>query len=498
MAKLPGKLPRLPPSPVLLGQRVPAKFRPLSFPPLAFVAGFLVFFVIGLVGADFEVALALGLVAGPLMAYAAVGAPFTRGDLARLRAKVPKAPPERRPLLFFPAFLVAAALLYFALGFVITSTPLDEDLLALLALGVALPAAVLVGYLLYGFPHPKHHLPSVKGALARIPPGKRPLLFFPLGLLVAAPVYLLLGYLLTELLEAESALADAGVLLALAAGLAVGFAVAHRAVGVPRPSKLVERMRVPEVPARLRPGAFVAFVLVVGSLLALALGGTVGALDAVSVDLAFPLFLLAGWLLAVPLAGRLFGYPVPGRPLREYVPRLTREQRPAALLPLTAGLGLVLMFALGMLLGLSPVGDLEDAALAAALAFPLALLVSLRALRVSKAELDPRGLQRLPERARPLVVLALWLFGGTLLYIAASQALTGFVEAAALSYAAGLALALLLVDQPLYRGALRARQRRKALAEDIEARLRREMSLEEPAPAAAGGRLGRFRRKGKA
>ena len=118
------KLPELPPSPMLLQKSVPAKLRPLAFAPLALVLGFVVLALVGLLGADFEWALLAGLIAGPLGAWLAVGPPFTRRDLARAAAKVPKAPPAQRPFLFFPAALVVAALLYFLVGIAITTTAL--------------------------------------------------------------------------------------------------------------------------------------------------------------------------------------------------------------------------------------------------------------------------------------------------------------------------------------------------------------------------------------
>lgn len=494
------KLPALPPSPMWLGKQVPEKFRPFAFLPLALVAGFLVFAIVGILVQEFEIALLVGLLAGPAIAYGAVGAPLTRAQVGQGLAKVPRPPPDKRPLLFFPAAIVTAALLYFILGVVITSTPLDEDLLALIALGVCVPAAIVVGYLLFGFPKPKGPLRDMKSPLERIPAEKRPLLFFPLGLLLAAPLYFIAGFAFTEFLDA-----DIAVLLALVLGLVVGFAIAYRLVGVPRGTMLRQRLdKLPEVPARARPFAFVAFVLVVGALIAVLLGGTVGAIDQLSgeaaLDLAFPLFLLAGWLLAVPLAGRLFGYPTPDRPLREYAPRLAPEQRPAALLPLTLGLGVLLMFLLGTVLGLVPLGDLEDAALSAALAFPLAFFAAMAILRIPLREMDPRGLERVPERAKPLVALALTLFLGTLAFALLGQVLPGFVEAVLVSYAFGLAIALVLVDRPSRPGT--ARRARREHEREVEQRLRREMGLpvEEPKPQGASAGMGRFRfgRRGKA
>lgn len=500
------KVPALPPSPMLLGKQVPEKYRPFAFLPVMFLAGFLVFAIVGLILQEFEWALLVGLLAGPILAYAALGPPVTRAQVGQVMAKVPKAPPEKRPLLFFPAFFIAAAVLYFLIGLAITEAPLDADLLALLALAVSIPAGIAVGYLLYGFPKPKGPLREMKSPLERIAPEKRPLLFLPLGLLLAAPLYFLLGLGLTESPLDE----DLAVLLALVVSLAIGFAAAYRLVGVPRSDYLRQRVeQLPKVPERARPLAFLVFVVVGGALIATALGGTLGALDFFSseaaVDLAFPLFLIAGWLLAVPIAGRLFGYPLPTRPLPAYLPKLSAEQRPAALLPMTLVLGLVLTFLLGTLLGLAPRFDLEDIALAALLAFPLALLVSLRVLGVSARELDPRGLERIPERAKPLATLAVWLFVGTLLFAAVGQVLTGFVEAVVLCYAAGFLVALTLVDHPTRPGAKRAAQKRKA--KEIEARLRVELGLTEPPqPDAAatgptgpaGRRFPRLGRRGKA
>jgi hypothetical protein len=251
------------------------------------------------------------------------------------------------------------------------------------------------------------------------------------------------------------------------------------------------------VPERARTPAFVAFVLVVGTLLAIVLGGLVaGSLDAfndgVLLDLAFPMFLLAGWLLAVPAAGALFGYPQP-KPLRSYVPRLAPEERPAALVPLTLVLGLVLTIVLGMALGQVPRLDLEDAALAALIAFPIAFVLAARLLHVPLRGLDPRGLTRVPERAKPLVVLTVGLLLGTLLWALIGQVLTGFVEGASLGYALAFAFALLAVDSPFLLGASRARKQRKAKEQEIEARLRRELGLasDEPKPAGTASRFGR-------
>ncbi|HEV8361021.1 MAG TPA: hypothetical protein VGR28_11255 [Candidatus Thermoplasmatota archaeon] len=494
MARAP-QVPALPPSPVYLGKHVPPKFRGVAFWPLAFVSGFLVFFLTGLLLGEFEIALVIGLIAGPVIGYAAVGPPFTRAQVARARARVPKAPPEKRPLLFFPAAIIGAALLYFLLGILITSTPLEEDLLALLALAVAIPAAIAIGGLLYGFPHPRAHFTGpLQQRWAKVPAEKRPLLFFPLALLIAAPIYVLLGFGLTEALGV-----DYDVLIALVVALVVGFWAARRLVGVPKATGLRQRVeRLPDVPARARPLAFVAFVLLVGALFAVILGGTLGAIDFfngdAALDLAFPLFLLAGWLLAVPLAGRLFGYPIPDRPLRAYAPKLTAEQRPALLLPMALGLGLVLMLLLGLALGAAPF-DLDTAPLVALLAFPVAFLVSLRVLHVRAAQMDPRALARAPEAARPLVALALWLFVGTLLFAALGQVVTNFEVLALLSYGAGLAVALLLVDAGLLLHPMGQRRALRSKEREIEARLRAEMGLDEPAPAAAG--QGRFRRRGK-
>jgi len=492
------KVPALPPSPMLLKDSVPEKarrFQRFLFWPLALLFGFLLLVIFGFAQDDFLLALILGLIGGPIIGWVLIGPPFTVAEVRRAYARIPPPPPDKRPFLFFPAALLAAALLYAALGIVLTSTPLDEDLVLYVALLASLPAAVALAYLRFGFPRPKGGLRGLKSPLQKIPEEKRPLLFVPLSLLIAAPIYFLLGVALTEALEP-----DIAVLLAILGALGVGFAIAYRLVGVPRPRALLTRMQhLPEeVPTRARAPAFFAFVLLVGAAFALLLGGTVGALDFINVDLAFPLFLLAGWLLAVPFAGKLFGYPVPEKPLREYVPKLPAEQRPAALLPLTLGLGVAFLVLLGLALGETPADVLADPYLLSALAFPLAFLVALRVLRIRARQLDPHGIADVPERARPLVLFALWLFVGTVLYTAIGQVLTGFLEAVLVCYALGLALALLLVDRPLLWEVLGERAARKQKAREIEARLRAEMGLQKPEPqSAARARPGRFGRRGK-
>lgn len=494
----------LPPSPVWLRDWVPEKYRRYAFLPLALGLGFLVFGIVGLTVQEFLAAFVAGIVLGPVLAYGALGPPLTRAEVAKAQARLPRLPPERRAFLFFPAAILAAAVFYFLAGLALTTLPLDEDLLVLPALLLAVPAAIAVAFLLYGFPRPRRGLRGLRSPLELVPEEKRPFLFFPLGLVFAAPLYLLLGLLLTEFLV-PSVAGQPGLLdpdpvasLALLGAVALGFAASYRLVGVPRASAIRERLRVPEVPERARPAAFVAFVVVVGSLLALVLGGTLGALDAfageAALDLAFPLFLLAGWLLAAPLAGKLFGYPVPRKPLRAYVPALGREHRAAALLPLTIALGLAFTLLLGLALGRVPFADLEDAYLDALLAFPLAFLVALRLLRVRARELDPRALEALPERAKPAVVVALTLLAGTLLFTAVGQVLTGFLAAAAVSYGLGLALALALVERSGLAPALGRRAERRRREREIEARLRREMGLApEPRPAAPAKRRARPR-----
>jgi hypothetical protein len=162
--------------------------------------------------------------------------------------------------------------------------------------------------------------------------------------------------------------------------------------------------------------------------------------------------------------------------------------------PLTLGLGVALMVLLGLVLGLVPLVDLENIALAGLLAFPLALLVSLRVLGVRARDVDPRSLERVPERAKPLALFALWLFLGTLLFAALGQVLTDFIVTAPLSYGLGLAAALLLVEGPFVGQLLGGRKARRSKEQEIEARLRAEMGLPLPKAEASGGKLGKLRR----
>ena len=193
------------------------------------------------------VSIVIALTGGIAGAYFLVGIPNV---IAAARKQYTDIPPERRPYLFFPLFVVFFLILFLTLGVLSTSlvgrvSPEDPAALLNIQVLILLPLCLLVAgllaWLLVGIPKavtaPAHHLPKVTGR-------HRPRVFFA--------TFLVLGVLLTYAVGAAltffSALPPLIVLpLAVVLGFTLSAGISLLAWGTPAKWRAYEDYR-PAIP----------------------------------------------------------------------------------------------------------------------------------------------------------------------------------------------------------------------------------------------------------
>ncbi|HVL88308.1 MAG TPA: hypothetical protein VM681_09960 [Candidatus Thermoplasmatota archaeon] len=423
---------RVPPSPVLLRGAVrDIRIRRVLFLPLAVVLAFLSFAFLGLATNHFPASLVLGALLGPLGAYLLVGTPLDE-EARRMIEKTVPIPRQHYSLLFFPLGLVAAVLLYPLVGLALT----DAGLVALSApasMALSLAAGYAVAWAIVGLPR----VPTSRSELTRLlPPHRRPLLFLPIALATAAVLYYGLGILFTGVLGPETAVAPAILL-----GLAGGFSLALATVGLPPAAR---RLELPSVPQRYEALVFALGVLVLGPVLALALGAIAGSYLPLPGPVAFSILFVAGYALAFGLLAVLRGLPE-APALSRYVPALPPEARPVLLLTTTAALGLVFT-------GLLETFVLRNLHASILVGFPLAFLVATKATRNESLVRDaPRRAGALPDAWKPLVLFPTWILASVLFYSLLAYVVPTFFLAFLASASLGLALALAITERDLLR-----------------------------------------------
>lgn len=206
------------------------KYRPylvFVLAPLLMVVFYPVFGVL-LTKADFPVkfvayvTMGLAVLAGAALAYFLVGFPDLRVGARRIAAHFP---PERRPFLFFPTFVIVFLVLYLVFGVFSTkmlagdgvARLLNMQVLVLLPLSLLLAAGI--AYLLFGFPPIKH---TPKDALEKVTGRRRPLAFGLTFLLLGIPLTFALGALISGIsVLPEPVLLPIGVLLGFSTSLGI-------------------------------------------------------------------------------------------------------------------------------------------------------------------------------------------------------------------------------------------------------------------------------------
>lgn len=203
--------------------------------------------------------LGLSVVAACALAYWLVGFPHV---IRGARTAYATVPPERRPFLFFPLFVVIFLVVFLGLG--VTTTQAmgklgDSQLLLNIQVLVLLPVSLLVAgvgaYLLVGIPKPQRsptqYLPKVTGK-------HRPWVFAATFLLLGIPLTLLIGMLLTWVAGRVAAF-PAGLILPLALLLGYMLSLGIAALGWGTPRKWAQYDDyTPGIPPRARVPLYVA------------------------------------------------------------------------------------------------------------------------------------------------------------------------------------------------------------------------------------------------
>ncbi|MGQ0534543.1 MAG: hypothetical protein ACT4PT_00530 [Methanobacteriota archaeon] len=440
---------------------VPRDTLPLFFPLLALVLSALFFFLFGVLlerlalgDLNFYLSLVLGVGVGATTAYLLVGFPRPKKRAAEY------VPPDvrdnfrrNRPWFTFPAALVFGAVLFFLAGLAASAAGLSSEAQFFLALPVGLVLGVALAVAIFGVP------PVFRAARAnmpRIPPEVRPHLFFPVTVLLGFLFFHAIGLVADRF----APISDAGLVASLVVGLAAAGAVAYLLVGFPRAAPGSE-----DAGARRLSGLlFLAFVLVVGPVLAYLVGLL---LESVALaDVARLLAaLFAGYALAVLLAllalGRpslsaLLGASGTGRPART---------RAFVAIPVFLVLAIVLTTLVGLLV--------EGFYLPLLVGVSAALLVALYVGGIPDAIRNRRGetvLPLIPERWKaPTYVLVTALTAYACGVLAGTVGRT-FLWGAGFGVLLGLAVSFVAVEEAMIRDSLSARRGEKRRIE----RARRE------------------------
>lgn len=441
-------------------ERWPQEKRTLWFGPLALGLAFVAFLLSGFIFNSawnpFLVALFVGPILGVAGAWALVGWP----KLVSKSGK-PLIAPKHKPWLFFPLFFLGTALVYVLLGVFLTPV-LPPSILAYVTLAIALISAGAGSFLLVGFPDLTR---SAREAWRNIPDARKPWFFFPIAIALTLALYFVVGLALDST-PMPVALVP---LIALPLALAGGATAAYFLVGFPKPPADFKE-RIPRIPARSRPIAFIVTWLIIGAPLSIIVGAIAQAALVLPAAALVPLALGVGYAIALAPAVGIWGTPRKWRTLEGYDGGgLTEAVRRALFLPVFI-LVLAAAVSTAALAGL----ELAPAALVGgAIGLPLATRVS---------GVKPFGLAKtpdLPDMLKPLVLLLVVVTVGGLVFVLGSTVIPGYLPAViGLALLAGLATGLLLTERALvadfFAERKREKERRAALARVRAQRLEAE------------------------
>lgn len=456
--------------------KLPPRRRTILFAPILLGAFLVVGTVLAFTTHNPYLTLVVSVPASVAGAWALVGWP----EIRRKDGK-PLVAPATRPFLFFPLAPLFALVLYVLVGYPLTTLGVPTAWLAVASLALALPGGCAIAYWLVGFPR---HLIRPRETYNRIPPERRPFLFFPLAVVFFLVLYVGLGVLTTGLLAKSSnkgAILNLQPLILLPLCLVLACLFAYLLVGFPKPRRSPREM-IPKVTGKHRPRLFAAtfllagipFTILVGVLLNAVAEGSSRRDAFLPAGLVLPLAVVLGYSLSFGVAALSWGTPRRWRQYEDYEPGLPPKARPwvHAATALAVALGITVVFGVAGL-------DIFYGLLVGGIA---GLLVGLQLAGILPRLLARRHestlLPDLPDRVKPLVLFPLWLLLSGLLFVVLTYAFPGFVAWNVVgSILVGLAVSVTLVEQGLLASWREERRREREKKKAWKAR-RKEMLRE--------------------
>ena len=454
----------------------PEKKRNLAFLPFALGVFLVAFVVLALATQSFFLTILLSPPLGVAGAYALVGFP----RLARKDGR-PLVDEKTKPYLFFVLAPLLMLVLYPVLGVALTNVGLPPKWLAIVSMTLAIGLGLSASYLLVGFP-PLWR--QARESYARLPPERRPFLFFPLFVVFFLVLYLTLGVLTTRVLPAlgpTERLLNLQVLLLLPLTLALAALLAYLLVGFPRPRASL-RESLPKVTGKHRPRYFLLTLLLAGIPLTMVIGAVLTTLSSRFLPPAavLPLALGLGYALSLGVAALAWGTPQRWRRYDDYTPGIPQRAR----LPLFGGISLVSALVLTVLLGVAGLDIFWSLLLGLAVGVALLLALTGLAKRIAARRHERSLLPELPDGLKPLVLFPTWFLVAGLLFAVLTYAFPRIVAVnAVIGIVAGLALAFFLVEQPLWKDLREERRREREKRKQWEARRKQALAAgaaEEP------------------
>lgn len=456
---------------------LPPRRRTLLFVP-AILGAFLVLgLILALTTHDPYFTLVLGLPGSVAAAWALLGwpeMPHRKGGKPILSAKA-------KPWLFFVLAPLFVALLYFVLGVPLTKVGLPVKWVAVLSLVLALGLGCALAYWLVGFPR---GVVRARETYERIPPERRPWLFYPLSVAFFLLLYLSLGVLTTGALDKvdvdRTLLLNLQPLILLPLCLLLSCLLAYLLVGFPRPTRTPKDL-MQKVTGKSRPRLFFATFLLAGIPFTVVLGTLLNAVARTSSnsraflpsEVILPLAVVLGYALSLGVAALWWGTPRSWRRYDDYEPGVHPKARPFVNL----GAGLAMLLLVTVAFGLAGLEIFYGLLVGGILGTLLTLQLWGVLPRILARRRESTLLPSLPDRVKPLVLFPTWLLLTALLFATLTFA---FPEHVAWNFVGslllGLAVALFLVEQSLLATLLeerrKERERRRAWKERRKQTLR--------------------------
>lgn len=439
----------------------PAKKRTNFFAP--FVLGIFVvsFLIVALGTQNIFLAFLIPPVIAVGGAYALLGWPQIQTKDGK-----PLIEPRYKPYLFFVLAPIFSLALYPIVGLLLMTVGIPPTKwVAILSILLALGLGIAGAYFLVGIPN---IYASARRQYAAIPPERRPFLFFPLFVVFFLVLYLALGVATNRLLPI-----NIQILILMPACLALAGVLAWLLVGIPK-AITAPAHHLPKVTGKHRPRAFFFTFLLVGIPLTLILGTLLTNYSPLPSMLVLALALVLGYVCSMGIALLAWGTPASWRRYDDYEPALPATAR----MPLRIAGAIVLGIAVALGLGIAGI-DLFWGLLVGLVVAGLAIVLLTGAHRRVLARRGQATLvPDLPDAMKPLILFPTWFLIALLLFAVLTYVLPGLVGFNALiAILVGLAVAFLLLEQPLLKEVRAERARERQKRRDWEAR--RKARLEE-------------------